>query len=106
MKVNTQKDLVSSVYWKEIKKTQNPSKRSHHTTIFAHDSVIIYGGYDGTSYLSDIHQFHITSQEWEELTPNTTSKTLKTSRCGHTSIIVDDKMIVFGGFSGLHHNGF
>eukprot|EP01080_Neovahlkampfia_damariscottae_P012469 gene12469-6219_t len=82
----------------------NPSQRSHHTITFAHNSVIVYGGYNGVDYLSDIHQFHLTTQSWEELTPKYSDPNLKLARCGHTSLSLDEKILIFGGFSSLHHN--
>lgn len=78
------------------------SKRSHGTTVFARDSLYFFGGYDGLSYLNDVHQYKITQNEWKDITPE---KTEHLARCGHSALVHNDKMIIFGGYSSIHHNG-
>lgn len=47
---------MDTMEWKVVTQTGAiPSKRSHHTMTFADNRLILFGGFDGRSYLSDLH---------------------------------------------------
>jgi N-acetylneuraminic acid mutarotase len=75
--------------------------RSHHSCVFAKDCLYLFAGYDGENYLFDVKKYNITQNEWKDITPPNSAIH---ARCGHSGLLCHDKMIIFGGYSGTHHN--
>ncbi|XXG64710.1 hypothetical protein AAC387_Pa05g2591 [Persea americana] len=59
--------------------------------------IVMYGGWDGKKWLSDVYVLDTISLEWMELS---ISGTLPPQRCGHTATMVEKRMLVFGGRGG------
>ncbi|CEP08195.1 hypothetical protein [Parasitella parasitica] len=79
-----------------------PSKRRAHTTCLWEDKIIVIGGGDGARALDDVHMLdisnpHAETLRWEKLE---TSGAPPPARGYHTSNLVKDKLIVFGGSDG------
>ncbi|KAI8641651.1 hypothetical protein BD408DRAFT_388421 [Parasitella parasitica] len=79
-----------------------PSRRRAHTTCLWEGKIIVIGGGDGARALDDVHMLDISNPQAETLR----WKKLETSgipppaRGYHTSNLVKDKLIVFGGSDG------
>jgi len=60
--------------------------------------MIVFGGYDGTSYLNDVWEYNITQDAWTQKTSGATA------RYAHSAVTynngIDQIMIVFGGNNG------
>ncbi|KAJ7531669.1 hypothetical protein O6H91_14G053500 [Diphasiastrum complanatum] len=59
--------------------------------------IVIYGGWDGSKWLSDIYVLDTVSLEWRQL-PITGP--LPAPRCGHTATMVEKRLLIFGGRGG------
>ncbi|CAA7397087.1 unnamed protein product [Spirodela intermedia] len=59
--------------------------------------IVMYGGWDGKKWLSDVYILDTISLEWTELS---ISGSLPAPRCGHTATMVEKRLLVFGGRGG------
>lgn len=59
--------------------------------------IVLYGGWDGKKWLSDVYILDTMSLEWMELS---ISGSLPPPRCGHTATMVEKRLLVFGGRGG------
>nr|KYP35271.1 RING finger protein B [Cajanus cajan] len=59
--------------------------------------IVMYGGWDGKKWLSDVYVLDTISLEWTELS---VSGTLPHPRCGHTATMVEKRLLVYGGRGG------
>lgn len=59
--------------------------------------IVMYGGWDGKKWLSDVYVLDTISLEWTELS---VSATLPQPRCGHTATMVEKRLLVYGGRGG------
>ncbi|KAL3520858.1 hypothetical protein ACH5RR_019007 [Cinchona calisaya] len=59
--------------------------------------IIMYGGWDGKKWLSDVYVLDTISLEWMELS---VSGALPPPRCGHTATMVEKRLLVYGGRGG------
>jgi len=77
-----------------------PSKRSRHsaTVLPTTDTMIVFGGVDGSTYFDDVHQLDLSTLVW---TRHTRSQNHPLPRAGHISIPVSPtRMIIHGGDDG------
>ncbi|KAM7526803.1 hypothetical protein LguiA_016705 [Lonicera macranthoides] len=59
--------------------------------------IVMYGGWDGKKWLSDVFILDTISLEWMELS---VSGSLPPPRCGHTATMVEKRLLVYGGRGG------
>ncbi|CAI9091303.1 OLC1v1026284C2 [Oldenlandia corymbosa var. corymbosa] len=59
--------------------------------------IVMYGGWDGKKWLSDVYVLDTMSLEWVELS---VSGSLPPPRCGHTATMVEKRLLVYGGRGG------
>ncbi|KAI4384361.1 hypothetical protein MLD38_002528 [Melastoma candidum] len=59
--------------------------------------IVMYGGWDGKKWLSDIYTLDTISLEWTELSA---IGSLPPPRCGHTATMVEKRLLVYGGRGG------
>ncbi|KAI8088687.1 uncharacterized protein BX664DRAFT_365166 [Halteromyces radiatus] len=77
-----------------------PSPRRAHTTCSWNSNIIVVGGGDGARALADVHCLDLADPSrpvWSQMEP---SGTAPIARGYHTSNLVKDKLIVFGGSDG------
>lgn len=73
-----------------------PDRRYCHTAIVYNDSMFIFGGYNGRTQFSDLHEFKFSSSKWHEIiTPTDGNK--PSGRFNHSANVYAQKMIIFGG---------
>jgi len=83
-----------------VKTTGEPfSRRSALTALVWKDRLYTFGGWNGFSrtWYNDLHVFNFETKHWCPIIPKGTPPTKRTS---HSAVIYQDKMYVFGGFSG------
>ncbi|KAJ4850458.1 G protein alpha subunit [Turnera subulata] len=56
--------------------------------------IVMYGGWDGKKWLSDVYVMDTMSLEWVELS---VTGTLPPPRCGHTATMLEKRLLVYGG---------
>ncbi|XP_057852599.2 protein GLUTELIN PRECURSOR ACCUMULATION 3 isoform X1 [Cryptomeria japonica] len=59
--------------------------------------LVMYGGWDGTKWLSDVYVLDTMSLEWIQLPITGPSPP---PRCGHTATMVEKRLLIFGGRGG------
>ncbi|XP_031384238.1 protein GLUTELIN PRECURSOR ACCUMULATION 3 isoform X2 [Punica granatum] len=59
--------------------------------------IVMYGGWDGKKWLSDVYVLDTISLEWTELS---VTGSLPPPRCGHTATMVEKRLLVYGGRGG------
>ncbi|KDP45008.1 hypothetical protein JCGZ_01508 [Jatropha curcas] len=59
--------------------------------------IVMYGGWDGKKWLSDVYVLDTISLEWTELS---VTGVLPPPRCGHTATMVERRLLVYGGRGG------
>ena len=86
---------TSNDSWTTISSTGAPSARTEHAGVYDSNtnSVIIWGGWNGSSYFNTGGVLAVAANTWQ----NMTTTNAPASRKGHTAIWTGDYMIVFGG---------
>ncbi|KAF7728240.1 hypothetical protein EC973_006521 [Apophysomyces ossiformis] len=77
-----------------------PSPRRAHTTCLWNNKIIVFGGGDGARALSDVHALDISDPSrprWQQLHPTGDPPI---ARGYHTSNLVKNKLVIFGGSDG------
>ncbi|WOL03473.1 rab9 effector protein with kelch motifs isoform X4 [Canna indica] len=59
--------------------------------------IVMYGGWDGKKWLSDVYILDTMSLEWTELSINGSAPP---PRCGHSATMVEKRLLIFGGRGG------
>ncbi|MED6148359.1 G protein alpha subunit [Stylosanthes scabra] len=59
--------------------------------------IVMFGGWDGKKWLSDVYVLDTISLEWTELS---VPGTLPHPRCGHSATMVEKRLLVYGGRGG------
>ncbi|KAJ7974939.1 Kelch repeat-containing protein [Quillaja saponaria] len=59
--------------------------------------IVMYGGWDGKKWLSDVYVLDTISLEWMELS---VTGSLPPPRCGHTATMLEKRLLVYGGRGG------
>lgn len=59
--------------------------------------LVIYGGWDGSKWLSDVYVLNTLSFEWM---PLPITGPAPSPRCGHSATMVEKRMLIFGGRGG------
>lgn len=94
----------TSVTWTQLKASGaagNPSIRSGTTMVYdsANNRLIITGGYNNTTYLSDVWQYSISSGSFTQLSPTGTAPAgRELASIGYDS--VNQRAIIMGGWQG------
>lgn len=75
-----------------------PSSRDFSAaSAIGNQKIVMYGGWDGKKWLSDVYILDTISLEWMELS---VTGSLPPPRCGHTATMVEKRLLVFGGRGG------
>lgn len=91
---------LSRKRWVAIEKIGDyPSERTDHTLVLYEGSIYVYGGYDGKSRFGDLYKCNLKSGKytWKELKGD---GIMPLNRFGHTAIVYEHSMFVFGGWNG------
>ena len=78
------------------------SGRNGHTSLLYNNKMLLFGGYDGSNRLNEFLEVSLNSgysSVQKTLTGNNIS-----ARSGHTAVLFNDKMIIFGGNDGSRKN--
>lgn len=88
----TQSDMGSSG-------PNQPSRRTGAALVFDSNlgRVLLFGGYDGTSYLNDTWSYNITTKKWTQLSPATSPNARAYAAIGRDS---SGQVVLFGGADG------
>jgi N-acetylneuraminic acid mutarotase len=92
-------DLKQLKWEKLLDHGDRPGKRTDHSMTLYGNSIYIFGGCDGQNRLGDLYKCSILKDfKWKQLKPSGESQPL--NRFGHSAVVIDHKMILFGGWNG------
>jgi N-acetylneuraminic acid mutarotase len=76
-----------------------PSQRKDHSAVLYEGSMYIFGGYDGKTRYEDLYKCSIKSGtfKWRKIIGE---GTLPLNRFGHTAVVHEHSMFIFGGWNG------
>lgn len=75
----------------------NPGVRENNGVVFYKGCLYIFGGYNGSQWLNDFHEFNLETESWRVVEPN---GFCPASRFGYVSVVDADSFILFGGYDG------
>lgn len=83
--------------WSPIDTTNGPGPRSEHTAVWTGTHMLIWGGYDGGTYLGSGKEYNPSGGSWLDMNDPSPS-----GRHNHTAVWVagPDRMVVWGGAPG------
>ncbi len=101
--------VPSSLTWATITQTSAPTARSGTCIIYdsLNDRAVMFGGYDGTTYLNDLRACAFTGGStvtWTTITPASPPSGRELACCGYD--VVGQRMFVFGGWQGTVATNF
>jgi leucine-zipper-like transcriptional regulator 1 len=73
---------------------RRPKARYRATAVVWKNSMILYGGHDGTRHLSDTHIFDLETRVWSSLL---TEGPTPVPRDSHIAVVHSNSMYIFGG---------
>ncbi|MEM3493455.1 MAG: kelch repeat-containing protein [Thermoplasmata archaeon] len=88
--------------WVNITSVPSPSAREYPALVYdnVNDVVILFGGYDGTNYLSDTWVYDFAQNKWINRMPSTSPE--GRSRAGYAFIGDNGVMLLYGGYNGRY----
>jgi hypothetical protein len=63
------------------------------------ETLVVFGGYDGSTRLNDLQTYNYATNAWEEIIADGGSPPNPTKRFGHSAVVYDDSMYIFGGYA-------
>src|SRR5262249_45849201 len=79
--------------WAAISTTNAPAGRYRHTTVWADNEMIVWGGYDGSGYFNTGGRYNPDMDSWTA----TSTTNAPSGRDAHTAVWTGSEMIVWGG---------
>lgn len=76
---------------------RRPRARYRATTVVHKDTMILFGGHDGTRHLNDTYLFDLHTKTWSALQCD---GLVPTPRDSHVAVMHGNSMYIFGGSSG------
>ncbi|KAF4666579.1 meprin and TRAF y domain-containing protein MATH domain-containing protein [Perkinsus chesapeaki] len=82
-----------------------PRARYRTSAVIHNDSMLVFGGHDGSKHLNDFYIFDFLTNTWSMVEPSLSSKVPPpTPRDSHIAAVYGDSMYVFGGSTGTARN--
>lgn len=95
----------SQQHWLELRSKAGPSPRSGHSAVVWKHFMIVFGGFFETTcdgqFFNTIHVFDLRTEQWLEWAKLSKLAVQPEPRSGCNVCVVDDTMIVHGGFTKL-----
>lgn len=89
---------ISMSMWGSVQTLgESPQKRTDHSVVLFRDSMITFGGFDGTNRFNDLRELQLAERRWTQIN---TRSSVPRSRFGHTAVMYGNSMFVFGGWDG------
>jgi len=89
--------------WKELKcQGEIPAGRLGHTANLVNNKMYVFGGYDGESLRNELFVLDLETCQWTEVKDPEGNG--PTPRSQHSSAVLGDKMIIFGGYDSEEQN--
>ena len=82
---------------------EGPSPRDAHAAVVHGEYMYVFGGYDSKRYLNDFHRYHFETAEWSVVPQESYRGSGPSPRGGHTAVVYEDAMVVFGGCDGWNY---
>jgi N-acetylneuraminic acid mutarotase len=86
--------------WIATSTTNAPDGRTTHAAVWTGSEMIVWGGYDGTTYFNTGARYNPSTDSWTA----TSSTNAPTVRANPTGVWTGSEMIVWGGYNGAYLN--
>lgn len=83
--------------WQATSTSNAPAARQSHTAVWTGSQMVVWGGYDGSSYLATGGRYDPVTDTWSA----TSTINAPVARYGHTAVWTGSEMIVWGGWDGI-----
>ena len=93
--------------WSLVETKGVPPKARYRTSLVSWgSSVFLFGGHDGSRHLNDLWQLEVEKGIWSKIeTPGFSDiSNFPVARDSHSAVVSGDRMVVFGGSSGVARN--
>eukprot|EP00930_Biecheleria_cincta_P027704 TRINITY_DN19403_c0_g1_i1.p1 TRINITY_DN19403_c0_g1~~TRINITY_DN19403_c0_g1_i1.p1 ORF type:complete len:778 (-),score=111.17 TRINITY_DN19403_c0_g1_i1:264-2597(-) len=90
-------DIATSQWGSVPTLGEAPQKRTDHSVVLRHDSLLVFGGFDGHNRFNDLRELQLRDKRWTQI--NVRSQAPR-SRFGHTAVMYAHSMYIFGGWDG------
>lgn len=80
-----------------------PSPRDRHVAVVWANGFYIFGGFDGSQRVNDLHAFDMEANLWSRVAFHGTAPT---PRHSHAAAVYGDSMYIFGGYDGSYRCDF
>eukprot|EP01064_Diplonema_japonicum_P031914 TRINITY_DN5866_c0_g1_i1.p1 TRINITY_DN5866_c0_g1~~TRINITY_DN5866_c0_g1_i1.p1 ORF type:complete len:390 (+),score=22.73 TRINITY_DN5866_c0_g1_i1:69-1238(+) len=92
--------------WRRLDCTHSLLMRARHSAVIHGDSIVIFGGWSGKKKLNDLCMYNLDTNKIRVIHDNDENDaSLPCRRECHTTIVVDNKLVLFGGrFRGVFMN--
>jgi N-acetylneuraminic acid mutarotase len=93
----------------EVQGSANPGVRENNGVVLYKNRLYIFGGYNGSDWLNDFHEFDLTTKVWRKIEPE---GDCPSPRFGYVAVRHADSFIIFGGYDGttwlndMHEHNF
>lgn len=85
---------LSSMKWSKLDCSGDvPSARKLHSGVVFGQVVVVFGGKYKKDYFNDVFELDVKNLKWKKMIVSNAPK----ARCGHSAVLDDDKMLIFGG---------
>ena len=72
-----------------------PFSRDEHSAVIYESSMVIFGGFVKGERVNEVYKYYFKENRWEKVRPIGSKQ--PAPRAGHSCILSDEKMIIFGG---------
>jgi N-acetylneuraminic acid mutarotase len=79
-----------------------PTPRDRHVAAVFENSIYIFGGFDGTMRVNDLHAYNLEANEWHSV--DVLGGTPPSPRHSHAAVVYQNSMFVFGGYDGSYRS--
>ncbi|KAH3717292.1 uncharacterized protein LOC127855507 isoform X2 [Dreissena polymorpha] len=79
-----------------------PCIRRYHSAVIYEGAMYVYGGYvDMKGSSSELWKYNIDDEDWDLVTPQGMSRDLPGGRHGHSAVVYNRRMVIYGGNNDL-----
>jgi leucine-zipper-like transcriptional regulator 1 len=92
---------ISHLKWSELAPRSPPAPRDRHSAVVYGHSFYVFGGFDGSSRVNDLHEYDLFLHKWRNIPSNDCEPS---PRHSHSAVVYGSSMYIFAGYDGGYCN--
>lgn len=92
---------ISQLKWSELAPRSPPAPRDRHSAVVYGHSFYVFGGFDGSSRVNDLHEYDLFLHKWRNIPSNGSEPS---PRHSHSAVVYGSSMYIFAGYDGGYCN--